>query len=322
LPLAPLALLAAGLSAAAAGGCSSESGDGVTTVGGGTSSAAGGGGATSTGTPTGEVGAGGTSTGSVPTGGGTATGGTGAGGAPSLEGECDDWAALHPEWLWCDDFETEQDLTVNYDDYGLNGLEVSNADPLAGSYSLRQHYTTGQVDAGWISKFYGDTLGGDYGPIQDHFYMRWFHKFEAGFSGAPPKMARLTSIGPGWDKRLGVYYWIDQFEIVADVSTPDGWLPLQHSGFFYSDPANIGRWTCHEMYVKANTPGLADGAYRYWVDGQQVIDVSGVSLVGNNDYHFNNAMLDCYWNDGSPAEQNRYYDNFVISSAPIGCGAD
>ena len=29
-------------------------------------------------------------------------------------------------------------------------------------------------------------------------------------------------------------------------------------------------------------------------------------------------MLDCYWNGGSPKEQNRYYDNFVISTKRIG----
>jgi len=298
----------------AVNGCTSDD----TAPSNGTSSTTGaaGGTSTGTGTGTGQAGGGATSTG------GSGAGGGDVGGASSLDGECASWPTQHPEWLWCDDFETEHDLSVSYDDYSTNGFEVSNADALSGSYALRQHYTVGQVDAGWISKFYGDTLGGDYGPIQDHFYMRWFHKFEAGFSGAPPKMARITSIGPGWDKRFGVYYWIDQFEIVADVNTPDGWLPLQRSGFFYSDPANIGRWTCHEMLVQANTPGMNDGAYVYWVDGMKLIDVSGVSLVGNTDYHFNNAMLDCYWNDGSPAEQNRYYDNLVISTAPIGCGAN
>jgi hypothetical protein len=150
--------------------------------------------------------------------------------------------------------------------------------------------------------------------------MRWFHKFADGFDCCPPKMARITSIGPGWDKRFGVYYWIENQEIVADVSTPDGWLPIQHSGFSFADPGNIGRWICHEMYVKANTPGQSDGEYTFWVDGVPVVEITGVSLVGSTDFHFNNAMLDTYWNGGSPSEQNRYYDNFVVSTERIGCG--
>ncbi len=99
-----------------------------------------------------------------------------------------------------------------------------------------------------------------------------------------------------------------------------GWLPVEHSGFVFSDPDNIGRWICHEMHVKANTPGETDGAYTYWVDGEKLIEKTGVDLVGETDFHFNNAMLDSYWNDGSPTDQSRYYDNFVVSTQPIGCG--
>ncbi len=30
-------------------------------------------------------------------------------------------------------------------------------------------------------------------------------------------------------------------------------------------------------------------------------------------------MLDGYWNGGSPRAQNRYFDNFVVSTSRIGC---
>ncbi len=250
---------------------------------------------------------------------------------PNLDGECDDWQTAHPNWLWCDSFDDGQEISDKYPDFGTTGMSVSDEDALSGTHALSQHYDQGQVDAGWVSFFYGDTLGGDYGPVQDEIYMRWYHKFEDGFegdpeNGLPPKMARITSIGPGWDKRFGVYYWIHDYEIVADVSAPyssqansAGWLPVTSSGFSYSDPANIGRWICHEMHVKANTPGMTDGAYTFWVDGEKVIEKTGVDLVGSTDYHYNNAMLDCYWNGGSPKAQSRYYDNFVISTELIGC---
>ncbi|MCD6498642.1 MAG: hypothetical protein J7M25_10135 [Deltaproteobacteria bacterium] len=251
-------------------------------------------------------------------------GGTDGGG--NLDHECDDWQNRHPEWLWCDDFEDGASITDKYPDYSTNGMTVTDQDALSGTHSLQQHYDAGQVDAGWISFFYGDTLGHDYGPVRQAIYMRWYHKFEAGFEGLPPKMARITSIGPGWNKRMGVHCWIEEDQISADVHAPDstqanssGWLAIQHSGFSYADPNNIGRWVCIEMYVKANTPGQTDGEYTFWVDGQRVIHQTSVDLVGSTDYHFNNAMLDCYWNDGSPKAQNRYYDNFVVSTERIGC---
>lgn len=96
-------------------------------------------------------------------------------------------------------------------------------------------------------------------------------------------------------------------------------LSSEYSDFYYGDPANIGRWTCHEMYVKNNTPGQTDGAYRFWVDDVMIIERTGVDLRGDTGYNFNTVQLDCYWNGGSPREQNRYYDNLVISTQRIGC---
>jgi len=231
--------------------------------------------------------------------------------------ECDNWQTEHPEWLHCDDFETEHDITVNYQDYSTKNFGVSTDDAYEGQYSLKQHYDAGQVDAGWISWFYCDTLGIDRGDCYDEIYMRWYHKYEGGFEGIPPKMARITSIGPGWDKRFGVYYWQElynnEYLIVADVSTYTGWIPIIRTDFSYSDPENIGRWTCHEMRVKQGS----NGGYTYWVDDEMIAERNGVNL--NGPYNFNNAMLDTYWNGGSPKAQNRYYDNFVISTERIGC---
>ncbi len=273
----------------------------------------GGGGSTSSGT-----GGGGGSTSS-------GTGGSGTGGAANPI-ECDSWEGQHPDWLWCDDFEQQQDLTQNYQDVSLNGFSVGSNDAFSGAYAIEQLYTQGQVDAGWISWFYADALGNDYGPSYDEIYVRWYHKFEAGFDGFPPKMARLRSLGPGWDKRFAVHYWIADGKIVADVHVPfssqansSGWLPVAVSDFDYNNPANVGRWICHEMYVKTNTSGQADGAYRFWADGQMIIERTDVDLRGSTSFEFNEVMLDTYWNGGSPAEQSRYYDNLVISTAPIGC---
>ncbi len=233
--------------------------------------------------------------------------------------ECDNWQEQHPEWIWCDGFETEQDIAAVYDDYSTNGMSISSDDAFMGGYSLKQHYDAGQVDAGWISKFYCDALGGDYGPCYNEIYMRWYHKFEQGFEGIPPKMARITSIGPGWDKRFGVYYWVSQpdespgYPIVADVEAYNGWLPIIKTDFLYSNPDNIGRWTCNEMRVKSG----AGGGYTYWADGVKIAERNNTNL--NGPYNFNNAMLDAYWNSGSPKSQDRYYDNLVISTKRIGC---
>jgi hypothetical protein len=49
-----------------------------------------------------------------------------------------------------------------------------------------------------------------------------------------------------------------------------------------------------------------------------IVERTGVDLRGKMKNKINEVMLDCYWNGGSPKAQNRYYDNFVISTKKIG----
>ena len=36
-------------------------------------------------------------------------------------------------------------------------------------------------------------------------------------------------------------------------------------------------------------------------------------------FGLNAILLESYWNTGSPADQERYFDDFVVSETPIGC---
>jgi len=238
--------------------------------------------------------------------------------------ECENWQSLHPEWIFCDDFETEQNLNVNYDDVSTNGMFVSTNDAFRGTYCLEQHYTAGQVNAGWVGKFIGDNpYLSQPGPKYDEIYYRWYHKFEEGFFGLPPKMARSRIQLPGdWSGYAGMYQWIANSLLCAEVHTyypVDRWMPIAYSTLDYSEPANIGRWICIEVRLKLNSPGQSNGEIQYWADGEEVLHRTGVDICGDfDDYGINLIQLDCYWNGGSPVAQSRFYDNFVISTGPIG----
>jgi hypothetical protein len=92
----------------------------------------------------------------------------------------------HPEWLWCDDFESGKALNATYQDVSTTGFAISSEDAFDGSHSLCQTYTKGQVDAGWV-------ISVNNAGYPEHLFMRWYHKFENGFEGLPPKMARMRS---------------------------------------------------------------------------------------------------------------------------------
>jgi hypothetical protein len=128
-----------------------------------------------------------------------------------------------------------------------------------------------------------------------------------------------------WQSVFAVHFWIEDGEVVADVYAKNssqansvGWLPIARSGFFFNAPANIGRWIRFEMEIKLNTPGQADGLYRFWADDELIIERTGVDLRGNTQDKINEVMLDGYWNGGSPKAQSRYFDDFVIATSRIG----
>jgi hypothetical protein len=238
----------------------------------------------------------------------------------AFAGEADNWRENHPDWLWCDDFESsDTSLSHRYQDVSASGLSIVKHDAFDGTQCLQQHYIQGQVDAGWIIR------GSDSFP--DHLFMRWYHRFESGFQGYPPKMARVRYRNrTTWISTFQVHCWTETDGVVAlDVAASNstqansaGWLSIARSNFTFAQPGNIGRWTCFEMEVLLNTPGKTDGLYRLWADDTLLEERTNVDLRGNTSEKLNEAVLDCYWNGGSPKAQNRYYDNFVISTKKIG----
>jgi hypothetical protein len=246
-----------------------------------------------------------------------------------------------PGVIWADDFEDTINLSDSYHEVNHDGgrFGLTAEDAFGGSVrSVRQLYDQGQINAGWIWYFFADHPHLAGGERQTEIYARWYHKFEEGFQGHPPKMARLGGFAfSDWTLSFMAHYWIgDESELVlADVasnierqgSAPVHrgynnfvrWLPVAHSTFDFGDPVHNGRWICHEMRVKLNSPFQSDGAYQYWADGELIIDIEGRNLVGGYvERGINAVQWDCYWNDGSPAMQSRYYDNVVVGTAPIG----
>ena len=85
----------------------------------------------------------------------------------------------------------------------------------------------------------------------------------------------------------------------------------------YTD--ELGRWVCVEARAKLNTPGKKDGVNQLWIDGRLEAERTNLDWRGSYTKHGINAVfLETYWNKGSPVEQRRWLDNFVISTKPIG----
>jgi hypothetical protein len=253
-----------------------------------------------------------------------------------------DWEPGDEGVIWSDDFEAPEDLGARYQDVGANGGRFGVADGvgIGGGRGIRQHYDSGQVGAGWAWRFFGDHPSVRNGGLRE-VWARFYHRFDTGFVGVPPKMARMGSFGwDDWTLACMAHYWwatrgASRGRAIADVASNiapgsdqpiergynklSRWMPVAISSFRADTVPNTGRWICYEMRVKLNDPSVANGEYEYWADGVRILSVSGRDLIGGFGARgINGLQLDTYWNEGSPRPQDRFYDHVVVATHPIG----
>ena len=95
-----------------------------------------------------------------------------------------------------------------------------------------------------------------------------------------------------------------------------GWTPGPTTIF---DASHVGIWRCIECHMKLNDAGSANGIFEMWIDGKLEAQKTGLNWMGSfNAYGINMVFFENYWNAGSPVAQDRFFDNLVVSTKPIG----
>ncbi len=174
----------------------------------------------------------------------------------------------------------------------------------------------------------------------DEIYWRVYVKHEYGWEGAPAKMSRATSIvSDSWQQAMIAHVWsgaknsltldpasgvkgqTDQI-VTTKYNDFDNliWLGNKPSSHFQlTATEESGYWIMVESRAKLNTPGQADGINQLWIDGRLEAERLHLNFRGAYTTHGINAVfLESYWNKGSVKDQGRWFDNFVISTEPIG----
>ncbi len=238
--------------------------------------------------------------------------------------------------IWYDDFDgpakpyTESSGKIDRQEaFGLGGG------------SMLSHYEKGTRGVGGRKVFFGDSPTGkvvNKGKQYNEIYWRVYVKHQAGWTGGgPAKLSRATSIvSRNWAQAIIGHVWSSGEALTLDpASGVRGdqvvtrkyndfeklrWLgnkPTSH--FKLHSTEESGRWVCVESRVKLNTPGKKDGLNQLWIDGRLEAERKNLNWRGSYTQHGINAVfLETYWNQGSPVTQNRWIDNFVISTEPIG----
>ena len=164
-------------------------------------------------------------------------------------------------------------------------------------------------------------------------------KLQSGFVGYPDKNSRATAFaGTNWQQAMIAHLWVADAERDLLQIDPASGINAnnQLATTTYNDFSHLtwlgarpgvtrlvaGQWYCIEAHAKLNTSGVANGIHEFWINGNLEASRSDLNWIGTwTGYGINAVLLEAYWNAWSPAMQERYFDDFVISTQRIGCTA-
>jgi hypothetical protein len=256
-------------------------------------------------------------------------------------------------WIWCDDFES--DRTASYYEYNnASGNFVRQAGVgINGSTAMHAHYVAGAgSEFGYLHLAIGKTPSSHLRPVDAgtatyrELYWRVYVRYAPGWiGGGGNKLTRAVSVAkPDLSEAAFAHVWsgrdgtaganqlyidpasgTDTIGNVLTVGYNDfahmRWLGARGSTLTLFDSAHIGPWYCVEVHAKLNDPGSSNGVMQLYINGTLQAQDTGMNWVGDfTAYGFNVVMLENWWNSGAPQNQDRYIDNFVVSTRPIGCG--
>ncbi|HHK41020.1 MAG TPA: hypothetical protein ENJ50_01265, partial [Planctomycetaceae bacterium] len=172
-------------------------------------------------------------------------------------------------------------------------FHVIDTEAASGSRSVEVRWEQGQIGAGGLKvafgrnpAFYGS--GTHYRPNEDfdEIYWRMRVKHQPGWPDiGPDKLSRATMmVAKDWSQGMIAHLWSQGVVLIGDpascvtggmvncVGYNDfeqldwlGWLVGVTEIFSAVDS---GQWRCVEGHVVLNTPGVSDGVFEFWIDGQ------------------------------------------------------
>ena len=272
------------------------------------------------------------------------------GAAPrSIAAECGD-RANHPEWIFCEDFEDRGPLVGAGRFFEVSDDEgdfvPQDGVGLGGSRAMRGLWQVGEIGAGSLKVAFGRNPNGymrkGIRPDEDfrEIYYRMYLRHQPGWRGDPAKLSRATvfTSSADWSQAMIAHLWGDGHDhLLIDPARCVGidnrvrcvgyndfdhleWLGNQAGTTLVFSTAHADRWFCVEAHVRLNDPGRANGIQEFWIEDRLEARRDDLDFVRRyNAYALNAVFFENYWNDGSPREQARYFDNIVISTERIGC---
>ena len=253
-------------------------------------------------------------------------------------------------WIWCDDF--EQDRLGKYFEYDPAGGRFARTPGVGvgGSFGMRARWNAvGEVEAGSLHLAMGKTPRGYFKAVDEgtavyrEIYWRMYVRLQPGWrGGGANKLSRAISFASrDWGEAMIAHVWsgnegdatylaldpasgTDQIGLLQTTRYNDfaklRWLGYTRGANPLFAESAVGQWYCVEAHARLNDPGQENGVFELWINGTPDARKTGLNWVGDFvTYGINAMFLENYWNAGAVQPEERYFDNFVVSTARIGC---
>ena len=138
----------------------------------------------------------------------------------NLQNECANYASLHPEWIFCDDFESDAVMAGDgrYFEYNDDDGEFVRQSGVGveGSAAMRVLWQAGETGAGSLLLGFGRNpsnymnKGIKSGQDFKEIYYRMYLKNEANWEGSPYKLSRASVIArEDWSQAMIAHVWTE-----------------------------------------------------------------------------------------------------------------
>jgi hypothetical protein len=171
----------------------------------------------------------------------------------------------------------------------------------------------------------------------DHVFVRFYEYYDTDFDfAAGMKTLRLQS----FNEAAGVnYYDLIAYSTAVPASGSSNYCGVnamrsialsRNGGFRWAEPSlslQRNRWYAIETEIKLNTPGVSNGEVRMWVDGQNVMQATGIDIRGTDTHNINRISIGGWYSNGAggnnpcpnpAAVSRRYIDDVVVATQYIG----
>jgi len=184
--------------------------------------------------------------------------------------------------------------------------------------------------AGSTSNTYADFYFGDHaqnrGAKVEELWVRLHSKFDAGISwpNRTQKIVLLNLTDSTGARRYQVMMDVSpQGLYFVELSDIDNWRFSGVSQNIGTPVAvRLGQWDKLKLYVRLNTPGVANGVVRLWVNDQMKIENTALNIRAGTSLGMNKMILSTLATQSSPSNGVQWHDSLTIAATDPDAGSN